>query len=129
MLKKKRGQPTKYKDEYCEMLVEHMNKGLSFESFAGLIGVTKETIFNWLEKNKQFFDSKKKGEVRCRLFWERLGIAGSSGKLKNFNCGTWIFNMKNRFAWKDRQEIDQNSNINVNYKLATEKDRPKDDDE
>ena len=27
------GRPTKYKPEYCEMLIEHMSEGLSFESF------------------------------------------------------------------------------------------------
>jgi hypothetical protein len=34
-----------------------------------------------------------------------MGIAGSSGKLKGFQTGAWIFNMKNRFSWRDRQEI------------------------
>ena len=98
------GRPTKYRPEYCEMIIEHMAEGLSKEAFAGVIGVHKETIYNWAEANPEFSDAIKTGEVKSRLFWEKLGMAGASGS-DEFNATAWIFNMKNRFGWRDKQEI------------------------
>ena len=47
------GRPSKYDSKYCDMLIEHMSEGLSFESFAGLIGTCKETIYEWTRKHPE----------------------------------------------------------------------------
>ena len=96
------GRPTKYRKEYCEMLLEHQAKGLSFASFAGLVKVTHETLNEWAKKYPDLSAAKKKGNSECLLFWERMGIQGAAGKLKGFNTAAWIFQMKNRFQWRDR---------------------------
>lgn len=95
----KYGRPTKYKDEYCDMLIDHMRQGLSFECFAGVIGVTPECIYNWARENEAFSEAKSRGFVLCQLFWEKIGIAGVTGRIQNFQTGAWIFNMKHRFKW------------------------------
>jgi hypothetical protein len=99
------GRPTKYKKAYCKKLIEWMGKGLSFESFAGDIGVNRDTIYEWAKVYPEFSDAKGIGSAKSQALWEKMGIAGSSGKLKGFQTGAWIFNMKNRFSWRDRQEI------------------------
>jgi DNA-binding XRE family transcriptional regulator len=116
------GRPTKYEESHCQLLIEHMAQGFSFESFAGLVGVSKQTIYDWQEANPQFLDSKKIGIERARLFWERMGIENiinketmvrdEDGNIQqtktSLNSTVWIFNMKNRFKdeWRDRQEIE-----------------------
>lgn len=102
------GRPTDYEPEYCDKLIAHMELGYSFESFAGKIKVCKQTIYTWLEKYPEFLDAKKRGTELSRYFWEKFGINGMAGHVKNFNCAAWIFNMKNRFRedWHDRQEIE-----------------------
>lgn len=102
------GRPTDYHPSLCEKVVEHMRSGLSFESFAGAVGCSKQSLYDWANKFPEFMDAKKEGLELCRLFWERLGTAGAAGKVKNFNCAAWIFNMKNRFRddWRDRQEVE-----------------------
>lgn len=119
------GRPTIYEERFCEMLIEHMEKGFSYESFAGLIGVSKQTIYDWEKANPQFLDSKKIGVEKSRLFWETQGIEGvyttetfeqdengSKSTKKALNSSVWIFNMKNRFKdeWRDKQETDLNVN-------------------
>lgn len=99
----KAGRPTKYKGKYCKMLVKHMSTGLSFKAFGGVVSVCEDTLFEWLKVHKEFSESKKMGLVKCRLFWEQAGIDGMH-QGKDFNSGTWIFNMKNRFNWKDKRE-------------------------
>lgn len=98
------GAPTKYRKKYCDMLVDHMANGYSFESFAGVIGVTRSTIYEWLKHHPHFSDAKNIGTQKSQLFWERIGVHGTIGKLKGWAPAGWIFNMKNRFGWQDRKE-------------------------
>lgn len=115
---KKAGRPTKYKKEYCQKLINHMAQGLSFESFAGLVDVDRSTIYYWEENYKEFYHAKKKGMEKCRLFWEKMGIGLSAGKLKNGQAGVWVYNMKCRFPkqWRDKEnEEKQNITINLSY--------------
>lgn len=102
------GRPTKYKKEYCKMLIEHMTEGLSFESFGGVVGVWKEALYNWVKKYPEFSNAKKEGTHKCMLFYEKAGRQGMLGKIAGFNSTTWLFNMKNRFGWRDKKEIDTN---------------------
>lgn len=82
-----------------------MGAGYSKESFAALVSVHKQTIYNWIDEHEEFLDAVKIGEAKCRLYWERLGMSGANGS-DEFNATTWIFNMKNRFheEWRDRHE-------------------------
>ena len=124
----KRGRPTDYDPSFCNELILHMEQGLSFESFAGVVRCTKSTLYRWLNHNSDFSDAKHRGVQLCRLWWERLGIQGVQGfgpecvkkrKVVNgveveveyaaaqFNVGAWIFNMKNRFPeeWRERPDL------------------------
>lgn len=80
-VQRSRGRPTKYDPAFCEVLLDHMAGGFSFESFAGVIGVSKQTLYNWLDTKEygDFVDAKSRGEELCRLWWERLGIQGVQG--------------------------------------------------
>lgn len=104
------GRPTDYDPKYCDELVAHMASGLSYESFAGVIGVARSTLYEW-EKHQEFSDAKSIGVEKGRLFWEKRGIAAMSGSVvpgfdhKKFNVTAWIFGMKNRFGWRDRTEL------------------------
>jgi DNA-binding XRE family transcriptional regulator len=116
------GRPTIYEERFCDLLIEHMAKGLSYESFAGFLGVSKQTIYDWEKVNAEFLDSKKIGVEKSRLFWEQQGIDGLfdtkestkeedgswNSKERKLNGAVWIFNMKNRFKeeWRDKQEIE-----------------------
>jgi len=102
------GRPTKYKDTYPQELVDHMNKGFTFESFAGLIDVNKDTLYEWKSVYPLFSDAHKNGVAKSLLFWEKLGVGGSVGQIDGFNTAAWIFNMKNKHKWTDRQEVTGN---------------------
>ena len=99
------GRPTKWKDEFCEMLIEHMANGYSFASFGGIIDVSEDTLHTWKNEKPQFSESYKAGRLKSMAFWEKIGIGQSVGKLKG-SSQTWTFNMKNRFGWQDKQHIE-----------------------
>lgn len=118
----KRGRPTKFKEEYCEMLVDHMSQGLSFETFGAVVGIYKEALYNWVYKNENFANAKREGSLKSQLFWEKIGIDGTMGKINNFSTGTWIFNMKNRFGWSDKQDVALSSKESIKIQIKKDED-------
>jgi len=89
------------------MLVAHMQKGFSFITFAAVIDVNPDTLHEWVKRHKEFSDTKRFAFVKCQLQWEQVGLAGMNGKISGFQTGMWIFNMKNRFRWKDQPDPPQ----------------------
>lgn len=116
-----KGRPTKYKPEYCDMLVEHMSEGYSYESFAAVIKVNVDSLYEWEKVNAAFSEAKKSAWGQNLLFWERKGIEGlynyserSSGggsSSQIFNTTNWIFQMKNRHGWRDKKDVDMRASI------------------
>ena len=96
----------KYDPKYCEMLVTHMNEGLSFKAFAGLIKVNRNTLYEWVQKHDEFKEAKSYADDVCRLFWEKLGRAIALGQQPGASAAVWIYNMKCRFKeeWIDVQK-------------------------
>jgi hypothetical protein len=98
------GRPSKYKKEYCQKLIDHMAQGLSVEAFAGEIGISKKTVYNWMDVNAEFLHAKKIGDMKSLLWWEKVG---RQGMLKQgFNAAVWVFNMKNRHGWVNEPNKD-----------------------
>ncbi len=98
------GRPTKYKKKYCEMLFKHMSDGYSYETFSAVLGVCRQTMYDWEKKHPEFLDTKKRAFDACQLTWEKIGVAQSVGNTKHGKGApaSWIFNMKNRFGWKSQ---------------------------
>lgn len=107
----KMGAPTKYDPKFCQALVDHMEKGFSFETFGAAVGVSRSITYDWVKIHPDFSEAKKLAVEKCQLFWERVGIQGTVGNLSGFNCSGWIFNMKNRFNWQDRKEDSSDKQI------------------
>lgn len=98
----------KYKETYPNELIAHMSKGLSFLSFAGVISVSKQTLYNWMDEFEEFADAREVGEAKCLLFWEQLGTGGAAGKVPYFNQAAYKMQVQHRFRgqWSDRIEVD-----------------------
>ena len=110
---------------YCQ----HIASGFSDKAFH--TPCTARTIDNMLKKYPDEFDLDALTAARaqgCHL-WEQMGMAGAAGKLKNFNPSAWIFNMKNRLGWKDRQEIGLDKPTRAVFKMRMGKDLSSNPDE
>jgi len=99
------GHPPDYREEYCEMLVEHMRNGDSYESFSTIVGSCRATLYNWEKQFPEFLDAKKKAMELCQYWWEQQGKDGlwnDGDKVsKKINPAMWIFTMKARFRYRD----------------------------
>jgi len=99
--------PTKYKPEFCEAVIEHMENGASITSFAAEIDVARSTINEWMEHNPEFSEAVKRAKAKCAAWWERAGRMGAVGEM-DVNPTLVIFGLKNMAAedWREKQEID-----------------------
>jgi hypothetical protein len=100
------GRPTKYCPTYCEALVKHMKLGLSYECFAGKIGVCRDTLYEWEKVHPKFSDSKRRGYATSLLWHEKQMNDQITGKSKG-STSSLIFAMKNKFEdlYSDKKEI------------------------
>lgn len=124
------GRPSKYKPEYCELLLKHGKEGYSFESFPAAIYefdgslVSPDTCYEWSIVHEDFSLIKKVFYSLSRLFWERLSISGASGDIENYSASTVIFLFKSRFGLKDGSEVSKarSSKIEEKWEKLSAKD-------
>lgn len=109
------GQPTKYRPEYCEKVVEFMSDGSSIVAFAAHLNVTRETVFEWARVHPKFSDSLNLAREKCQAWWEDQGKNSLIDQTRNgdsdrFNDRLWKMNMVCRFQkdWSEKVKADEN---------------------
>lgn len=131
------GRPTKYpkskkkREALFNALIEHGKTGLSFETFGASDGcieaigsrVVKDTLYNWLKLYPDFSDAKKEFEAESRTFWEKIATDHLTHYKdgKQLNSTVWIFNMKNRFGWRDKIDVEEKQTSDVNVEISFSK--------
>jgi len=105
--------PSKYKKAYCQQIIDFMAKGNSAVQFAAEIGVSKDSLYEWVKNYQEFSDAFKLARARCESHWEKIMQAKAIGNFKDKNGvklkgsdACMIFWMKNRFGWTDRNVIE-----------------------
>lgn len=103
------GRPTKYKPEYCEQVIPFMSQGYSTKAFAGHIGVSLATVYNWMESEPEFLEAIKGGQAASALWWEET--LRNNAKTGEGSAASAIFGVKNRSQeeWKDKHEVDHSN--------------------
>lgn len=66
----------------------------------------------WIDEEPQFSETIKAGKMLSEAWWAKSGRVNLQNK--DFSYTGWYMNMKNRFGWKDRSEIEStNTNYNI----------------
>lgn len=103
--KNKGGRPLKFKsvkeleNKIEEYFNNEENKPYTITSLAVWLNCDRKTLTNYQEKEK-FFPTIKKAKTRIEADVEKNALLGI------YNPTFSIFNMKNNFGWKDKQEVD-----------------------
>ncbi len=86
---------------YCDM----NEKPYTVSGLAYALGTNRQTLINYEDK-EEFVDTIKKAKARIEQFNEEM--------LYNKNVPTVgvIFNLKNNYDWKDKQEIEGDLKVN-----------------
>ena len=77
---------------------------------ANALDLTRQSLLNY-EEDDEFFDTIKRAKSKIEQFVEESLFTGS-------NTAGVIFNLKNNYNWKDRQEFEADVNNNVSIDIA-----------
>lgn len=132
--KNKGGRPTKYKEEYCDQLIEFFDRPVTikkkeqklsntgavvevenevlndpptFYGFAAKLGVHMDSLTEWRNKYPKFSAAYKKAKALQANF---IAVGAMTGKA---NTAFSIFMMKNNFKWTDRVEQKNETTISL----------------
>lgn len=70
------------------------------------LDITRETLCNY-EKDENYFDAIKKAKLKIENYAEKLLFSSVT-----FTPGI-VFNLKNNFGWKDKQDHEVTANVGV----------------
>lgn len=105
----KTGRPTKYKPEYCDLVVEMLAEGASLTEFRAAVGgVTWQTLSNWKEAQPEFLEALQKAEAVGQAYWEKRLRTDLMFDNK-INSPLVKLYFANRFNWHDKQQTDLTS--------------------
>lgn len=91
-------------DDWKQRMLAQAAEGASAVEIRHAIGIGRSAWETLLEDSDEFRAAEKDAKELCEVWWERSGrnlAVGGGG-----NSAIWIFNMKNRFGWRDKQETE-----------------------
>jgi hypothetical protein len=134
------GRPTKYKEEYCDMLIEHFRvqpqimrsketyyadgtlkskeeypiaaELPTFQNFADKIDVNTDTLNEWTKKHEEFSDAY----ARAKQLQEHIWLVNGMSNL--YNAQFAQFFGKNCLGYKDKTET-ESTNLNLNKDVSS----------
>lgn len=92
-------------DGWENIMREAAQEGASDVEVRCLLGIGESGWYTLIEDDDDFRRTVKQCKDLCQVWWERQGRKMSCGE-SDGNATTWIFNMKNRFGWHDKQQVD-----------------------
>ena len=92
-------------DDWESIMINCGKRGGSEVEMRVLLGIGESAFYTLCNDSTQFQRTRKLSRDLCNVWWERRGRDMAIGK--DGNPTVWIFNMKNRFGWRDKQEIEQ----------------------
>lgn len=125
------GRPSKYDPAYCEQVVEVMGEGYSLTAFAGMIGVARSTINEWIDNHAEFSEAVSLAKAKRLAEWERIGLGvakngGGTGSatvvvfgLKNMGGDEWADVQRQEHTGKDGAPIQTETRTTVDVSAAT----------
>ncbi len=110
------GRPTDYKPEYCKRVVAMGKRGKSPAQMASALGVARQTIDNWGERQPAFLDALARARTEAQRWWEDRG-QDALGKDK-FQSAVWKTSMQARFRedYTERRDVKHTGDIVIGIK-------------
>lgn len=94
-------------ENWKQIMLDCGQEGGSAVEMRCLLGIAQTAWETLLEDSEEFRVTEKNAKDLCEVWWERRGREMTTGA--EGNATVWIFNMKNRFNWRDKQDVDHQS--------------------
>lgn len=116
------GRPSTYDPSYCEQVVEYGKAGKSVTWIAATIGVTRATVYNWMEEHPEFLDAITRSQEAAQLWWEDAGQSGL--REDKFNASIWSRSMAARFPkdWRENKGVELSGGVQIETTTKEQRD-------
>ena len=117
-----------YREAYCDEVIDFLKDGHSLAAFGGHIGVSRETLYNWMRTQPAFAEAVKQAQAKAILWWERrileLAQAGQG------NAAVITFGLKNRAPeeWRDKHHTELSGVVETIHRIERVVVRPEPSD-
>ena len=101
----------KYSSEFCRKVIEHLASGLSLSSFAGVIGVTSETVRSWNKTIEEFHEAVEIGKAKHHLKIDQLMIQAVVDEDIQFKPLQFLAKNRHPESYRDSVELELIKNI------------------
>ena len=115
----KMGRPTKYKPEFCDLIIEVGAEGGWLSEMAEACDVHRSTMDEWAETHADFSEALTRAKQKAQAWFEREGRIGLTAD--KFNSALWAKQMsaRHRDEYTERQEVKHGGAIGIT-KIVTE---------
>ena len=116
-----KGGVIQYKPEYCDLLIKHMSQGKSLATFGAVVGVSRNAIYEWIDRYPEFAEAKEQASQKCQEWFEQrlqaklLGIKSPNFDPKLIDATVLIFALKTRFHeyYGDKSDGEGGKPVNI----------------
>lgn len=98
------------KEGWQSRMIEMGAEGCSDVEIRADLKISDDLWYRWIAEDEEFARTAKAAKAACHAKWEEFGRKMAFGQAEG-NPTTWIFNMKNRFSWKDKVETEHSGSI------------------
>ena len=109
----KRGAPTKFKPEYCDLLLQVFEEGGTLACFCARVDISADTFYKWMKAQPTFSEAHGRAIARAENFMISKGLHMMNSPSGLYNSKIWELMMKNRFGWSDKKEVKTEADIKV----------------
>lgn len=96
-------------ENWREILRTLGDEGKSKAHACVALGISFDTYLRFERDYPEFLEAERDRLIRTEVWWQDTGQAMAAGQIEKGNATAWVFNMKNRFGWHDRQHLDHSS--------------------
>ena len=89
------GRPTKYKPEYCQLVMDMGREGKSWAQMASALDVDRATFYHWQEQHPEFLTAFNRAKAHAQAWWEDK--AAEALHNREFNAPVWKKSVEARF--------------------------------
>jgi len=89
--------------DWYDYILSEMSEGASLQEIKAHFDISNTLHERWMGEEPEYKETIKRGKELSEAWWQKQGRVHLQNK--EFSATLWYMNMKNRFGWKDRQDI------------------------
>jgi len=110
------GRPSKL-EEHKEEVLKYARAGMSDKDCANIAGVTKQTLYNWLDRNEDFFDSFQRARAKGSFSLRRTLLQPREDE--NAQGARFLLERSRGYTKTEDKNVDLSGDLTIDTEFVT----------